>query len=198
MRFTTRNRSCSRGVAEAVSSRIALAVVAIVAVFAVASGDATSDSHVAAACTPALVRYEPYPGGDRRLDTLPWVRGLPRAVGLVGLLWYWPDEWRQSRLRWARIFTGGVAPAGYSTKILWAFVAPSAKFGGGRQLVVQGRRLDEEGTFRQEFAAISSVGHGAPSYASIINVPKAGCWRLQLSTGRLRASAVFRAVAGTS
>jgi hypothetical protein len=114
---------------------------------------------------------------------------------LVGLLWYWPENWRLSRLRSARIFTGGVAPAGYSTKILWAFLAPSAKGRGGSQLLVRGRRLDGLGSFRQEFAAISYEGQrGAPSYASIINVPKPGCWRLQLSTGSLRASVVFRAV----
>jgi hypothetical protein len=99
------------------------------------------------------------------------------------------------RLRVARIFTGGVAPAGYSTKILWVFLGPKAKGRGGAQLVVRGQRLDGPGTFRQEFAAVSYSGQqGAPSYASIVDVPSAGCWRLQLSTGALRASVVFQAV----
>ncbi|MGH3111743.1 MAG: hypothetical protein ACRDQT_12595, partial [Gaiellaceae bacterium] len=74
-----------------------------------------------AACRPARVNYT-HPGGDNRLARQPWVRGEPRTVGLVGLLWYWPENWRQNRLSVARIFTGGVAPAGYSTKILWAFL----------------------------------------------------------------------------
>jgi hypothetical protein len=114
---------------------------------------------------------------------------------LVGLLWYWPESWHQRRLRSARIFTGGRAPAGYSTKILWAFLGRSAKGQGGARLVVRGRRLDQPGSFRQEFAAISYSGQqGAPSYASIIDVPEPGCWRLQLSTGSLRASVVFQAV----
>jgi hypothetical protein len=39
---------------------------------------------------------------------------------------------------------------------------------------------------------------GAPSYASVIDVPEPGCWRLHLSTGSLRASVVFRAIAGTT
>jgi hypothetical protein len=65
---------------------------------------------------------------------------------------------------------------------------------GGR-LVVRGRRLDRPGSFRQEFSAISYGGQqGAPSYASIVDVPSAGCWQLQLSTGTLRASVVFQAV----
>ena len=116
-------------------------------------------------------------------------------MGLVGLLWYWPETWQQRRLGAARIYTGGAAPAGYSTKILWAFLGRSAKGRGGAHLVVRGRRLDQPGSFRQVFAAISYAGQqGAPSYASIINVPSAGCWRLQLSTGALRASVVFQAV----
>lgn len=95
----------------------------------------------------------------------------------------------------ARIFTGGVAPAGYSTKILWVFVGKSAKGAGGARLTLRGRRLDATGTFEQEFAAISYSGQqGAPSYASIINIPSAGCWRLTFSTGTLRSSVVFQAV----
>jgi hypothetical protein len=43
--------------------------------------------------------------------------------------------------------------------------------------------------------AISYSGqNGAPSYASIVDVPTAGCWRLRLSTGTLRASVVLQAV----
>jgi hypothetical protein len=180
-----------------VSVRVALVVAstAVVVVSATAIGMASPQAQAGAACKPARVQYTPYPGGDRRLAKSVWVRGEPRTAGLVGLLWYWPENWQQSRLRSARIFTGGVAPAGYSTKILWAFLAPSAKGRGGPRLVVRGRRLDGPGSFRQEFAAISYQGQrGAPSYASIIDVPRPGCWRLQLSTGGLRASVVFRAV----
>jgi hypothetical protein len=111
--------------------------------------------------------------------------------GLVALLWYWPEDWQKEHLREARIFTGGVAPAGYNVKILWAFVAREAKGRGGSEVTVEGRRLDGAGSFRQEFAAISYEGQeGAPSYASIIDVPELGCWRLSLSTGDLRAHVV--------
>jgi hypothetical protein len=180
-----------------VSTRAVLGVVSTFGLLVVGAGDlgAASPAESAPACNPARVEYSRYPGGDSRLGGLPWVRGEPRGSGLVGLLWYWPESWRSRRLRAARIFTGGVAPAGYSTKILWAFLGRSAKGHGGARLVVRGRRLDGPGSFRQEFGAISYSGQrGAPSYASIVDVPGPGCWRLRLSTGTLRATVVLQAV----
>jgi hypothetical protein len=76
------------------------------------------------ACEPTRVHYTPYPGGDERLSQIPWIAGKPAAQGLVGLLWYWPDEWRRQRVDQARIYTGGVAPQGWNVKILWAFALP--------------------------------------------------------------------------
>lgn len=170
---------------------------ATVSLAVVAYGEAGSDGNSARSvgCVASLVQYTRYPGGDARLGGLPWIRGEPRATGLVGLIWYWPRSWHERRVRRARIFTGGVAPEGYSTKILWAFLAKAAQGRAGRQLVVRGERLDGPGTFQQSFAAISYAGqNGAPSYASIVNVPTAGCWRLRLTTGSLRASVVVQAV----
>lgn len=101
-------------------------------------------------------------------------------------------------MRAARIFAGGAAPAGYSTKILWVFTGTYARSRAGRQLVVRGRRLDQPGTFTQQFAAISYAGQrGAPSYASIVDVPSPGCWRLRLESGTLRATVELLAVAGS-
>ena len=52
--------------------------------------------------------------------------------------------------------------------------------------------------FRQQpFARISSTGRrGAASYASIINVPHPGCWRLDLRSRGLSGHIQFRAVPG--
>jgi hypothetical protein len=159
---------------------------------------ASSDSS-AAPCHPPRVQYGPYPGHGEGLDQLPWVRGEPTSSGLVALLWYWPEAWSKQHLREARIFTGGVAPAGYNVKILWAFLAPSAKDRGGSELVVEGERLDGGGAIRQKFAAIGYAGQrGSPSFASIIDIPRPGCWRLRLTTGDLGASIDFRAVHGKS
>jgi hypothetical protein len=141
------------------------------------------------------VQYQAYPGSGDGLSELPWVRGEPSDAGLVGLLWYWPEDWQRQHLREARIFTGGVAPAGYNVKILWAFLAPSAKHRGGGDLVIEGKRLDGPGATRQTFAAIQYAGQrGAPSYASIVDLPRPGCWRLTLTTGDLKANIDFRAV----
>jgi hypothetical protein len=140
-----------------------------------------------APCRPARVHHRPYPGGDRRMDGIPWIRGEPRELGLVGLLWYWSEEhWGKSRT--ASIFTGGEAPEGYSAKVLWAFLAPAVRDRGDVELVVEGRNLSGKGRFRETFAAIGYEGQdGAPSYASIIDLPSEGCWRLTLTTGDLRA-----------
>ncbi len=64
---------------------------------------------------------------------------------------------------------------------------------------MRGTRLDAPGSFKQTFVAIYYAGqNGAPSFASIVDIPHRGCWRLQLSMGRLRASVVMLAVAGKS
>jgi hypothetical protein len=163
-----------------------------------ATGTGESSPAPAAECSPPQVQYKPYPGGGG-LSQIPWIRGNPRDSGLVALLWYWPEAWQKQRIRDARIFTGGVAPAGYNVKVMWVFLAQSARGRGGSQLVVEGHRLDGPGTFRDRFGAIGYSGQrGAPSYASIIDVPEQGCWRLSLSTGELHAYADFRAVEGES
>ena len=145
-------------------------------------------------CRPARVHHRPYAGGDERLHGIPWVRGEPRSHGLVGLFWYWNhDRWGKSRTAW--IFTGGTAPEGYNAKVLWAFLAPAARNEAGDELVIEGQNMDAPGTFRDTFAAISYEGQeGAPSYASIIDLPSPGCWRLTLRTGQLTAHVDLQAV----
>jgi hypothetical protein len=59
----------------------------------------------------------------------------------------------------------------------------------GTELVVRARRMDGPGRWRDTFAAIGYEGqHGVPSYASSIALPRSGCWRLTLTTGKLTAS----------
>jgi hypothetical protein len=146
-----------------------------------------------APCGPPVVHPRGYPGGDESLKGLPWVRAEPRSLDVVGLLWYWPENW--ANVRRARVFTGGVHPAGYSAKVLWAFLAPSARNRGGEKLVITGRNLDTGEKVRDSFHAIGYSGqNGAPSYATGLDVPTPGCWRLTLTTGDLKAVVDFRAV----
>jgi len=150
-----------------------------------------------AECAPMRVNYGPYPGYDRRLDGIAWIEGTPRTAGLIALLWYWPDEWYRRRVEKARIVTGGVSPDGMNMKIMWVFKERSAKDRAGNDLLVTGRRHGGPGRYRGRFPAVGYGGpDDAPSYASIIDLPKPGCWRLTAATGRLRAAFDLRAVGG--
>jgi hypothetical protein len=146
-----------------------------------------------AACSPATVHHSAPAGLGGGLKRIPWIAGTPPDTRLVGVLAYWPRRWRH--VREARVYAGGMAPQGYSMKTMWAFLGPSAKRLAGEQLVVRARRMDGPGTWHDAFAAIGYEGqHGVPSYASIIALPRTGCWRLSLTTGSLRASMDVRSV----
>jgi hypothetical protein len=179
-----------------VNRRIVLLVSAALA--AAVAGAVTARSSTAtrtSECNAALVHYTPYPGGAPGLGQLPWVRGTSRGLGLVGLIWYWPTEWREQQVDRALIYPGGKTPRGSNTKILWAFLSAKAKrlFAGG-DLVIKGTRLDGPGGTWQRFASIGYAGQiGAPSFASIVTLPAEGCWRLQLGAGGLHAWVVFEA-----
>jgi hypothetical protein len=87
------------------------------------------------------------------------------------------------------------APAGYSAKVLWAFLAPSVRNGGDGKLVIRGENLTGPGRIRDEFSEISYSGQdGAPSFASILDLPRSGCWRLRLTTGELRSFVDIEAI----
>jgi hypothetical protein len=173
--------------------RLAGAVTAAVILGLTLVAGGGSQSRAAAGCPVSTVRHDAYGGGDHSMDRTPWLRGRPASSGLAALLWYWPREWK--RRHGAAIYPGGEMPQGWSTKVLWTFVGRAQKGRGGRELMVTGTRLDARGSFAQRFGAISYGGQGrAPSFASIIDVPNAGCWRLDVSTAELRASVVVRAI----
>ena len=94
------------------------------------------------------------------------------------------------------MYTDGRAPGGISAKAMWAFYGRAARGRGDSQLVLTGRNLDTDRTVRDSFAAISYQGqNGAPSYASVINLPEPGCWRLTATTGDLQGTVDIEAVA---
>jgi hypothetical protein len=165
-----------------------------------AGGAAALPSAQAASCDTARVHYTPYRGRAPGLTGIPWVQGTSGGLELVGVLWYWPTRWHAQRVQRALIYTGGETPGGSgpTMKILWAFLSAKAKrLVDDSALIVKGERLDGTGRTWQQFTQISYEGqNGAPSYASIISLPTAGCWRLHLAAGRLRASVVFRAIRG--
>ena len=168
---------------------------------AIVSSGATGRTSTAAGlteCRAARVHYTPYPGGAAGLGRIPWVRAESSGLRLVGLLWYWPGQWRDQGIDRALIYPGGQAPEGTpNMKILWAFLSPKAKRLVSGRLIVQGQRLDGPGRTWQQFAPIGYAGqNGAPSFASIIVLPVEGCWRVRLSAGAARAQIVFQATKG--
>jgi hypothetical protein len=169
---------------------IAAAIVGLLVSVGSADGRQVSSS-----CAASTVHYTP-----RGFGSLPWVEGAPAEQQLVGVLWYWPDEWRAQARTNATIYSGGTGPGGQpNMKILWIFNAPKARAAlGAGQVVIKGHRLDGPGKSWQQFVAVSYHGQqGRPSYASIVDLPSPGCWRLDLTAGPLHASAVFDAISPT-
>ncbi len=171
-----------------------VALVAVAALPPLAGGGSTASR---VACPASIVRYTHYPGTGVGLGNAPWVQASPTSQGLVGLLWYWPDDWRVSRVPSAQMYAGGHAPnGGVNMKILWAFLAPKARHATDAQvLTVKARQLDGPGKTWQRFTAISYTGQNrAPSFASIIDLPTPGCWRIEATAGSLHGVATFRAL----
>lgn len=71
-------RMTARVVLSVAAALVALAVVERLDAGSVAAGNGR------ATCNPARVNFTPYPGKDGFLRRLPWVRGEPKARGLVG------------------------------------------------------------------------------------------------------------------
>jgi len=143
----------------------------------------------AVACPPTAVHYTP--NGVPGIQQIPWIQAAPASAGIRGLLWYYDSAgaWGKTHVPFAHVYAGGEDPSGrVSMKILWV----ARRSGGGPAIAITGRRLDGDGLFRQRFQRVSGAGSG--QYASIVEVPAPGCWQLTLTTGRLRAKAVFVAV----
>jgi hypothetical protein len=133
----------------------------------------TSDRHTAPGCRAAAVHYGRFRGPGPNVKTLPWVVAEPRSVGLVGHLFYYDahNPWaRRGLTRW-RIYTGGRSPDNrINMKILWSAPSPISDT---ESLVVRGTRMTQPA----HFSRVLDVG------PSILDVPRAGCWRLDLRTG---------------
>jgi hypothetical protein len=161
-----------------------------------------SESHMqtptapAASATTSLTRLKPegavpsscpatpiYQGGPPNLfitSALPWIQAQPTSSGIIGHLFFAGITIGSGTYRF--LHTGGSYPDGSSTKILWAIDHPHIL----NQIQIDGTNLSSAGmTFHQTINP--NVGSWAvPSpeqYPSIVVVPSAGCWRLQLSSG---------------
>jgi hypothetical protein len=146
-------------------------------------------------CKPARVRYGPNPGPLPVTDGLPWVAGGPRASGLIALFWFWPPEWLERRVPRARIYARGAGPKGLNMKVMWTFADAASRHRAGAEISIRGRRFGGRGRYSETFPAVGSGGpDDAQSYATIIDLPRPGCWRLTATTGSLDGWVDIRAV----
>jgi hypothetical protein len=172
----------------AVAAAVPIAVSYLLASAADGADATRATAAVAAGCHATHVHFQPYNGVQVGLARLPWIAASPSSTGLVGHLFYYDslNVWKQKRLLGLHIYSGGQSPDGrVSMKILWELRSGSA----AATLDVRGKRLNGSGSFSQ---TLSSIGGG--QFPSIIDVPRSGCWRLTLQTGKTRARVAALAV----
>jgi hypothetical protein len=143
-------------------------------------------------CAATPVHGEPLPksGG---LSQLKWVQATPHRAGIVGMLFAF-DAQISGVPPMFSLWAGGKAPPpGPNQKILWIVRNTHAT----GTLVVRGRNLATGETFRDSFNRVFDASP-APAegreYASIVNVPHAGCWRLDVVSGGAKGSLIVRVV----
>jgi hypothetical protein len=128
-----------------------------------------------APCASTTVHYT-----GTRVGT-PWVAA---GRAFTGHVFYYSGILGDGRVNQS---DGLVAYAGVAGKVLWV---PRGAGRAARTLVVGARRLDGAGAFTQRLRSVPGK-----RFPSELTIPGAGCWRLTLRSGRLRASAVVQAVA---
>jgi hypothetical protein len=145
---------------------------------------------VSLACAATPVHGEPLPQSGS-LSQLKWVQATPHRAGLVGMLWAFDKDIAGDPPRLA-LWAGGKAPGtGPNQKILWVI----RNRGETGTITVRGTQLGGTGgRFKQEFHAVGATDPAGSLYASIVNVPHAGCWRLDVSSGRVKGSLVVQVV----
>lgn len=139
-----------------------------------------------AACRATPVHYRnaaPAPGSVRGgVPGVPWLASTNGAFRAY-LFYLGGTRWRRSHPAGARIFTTR-ARLRVSPKVLWVALGKA-----GATLAIAGTRLDGRGSFGARYPA--AIGGG--QFPSYVNVPAAGCWRVDVDSGGLRGSVTFLA-----
>jgi hypothetical protein len=158
--------------------RLAVALAVTLAAAAAATGaHARRGVEVPPACPADTVRYTATRIGTPHVD-------LP---GITGNLFYYTGttlmDGRVNASDGLVIYAGG-RNGPLATKILW-----TVRRGAGATLRIGGRRLDGPGSY-----ASSWRGVGGGEFPSIVRLPSAGCWSLELASGKVRRNVVVEAV----
>ncbi len=137
------------------------------------------------ACAATPVHGEPLPKSGS-LSPLKWVQATPHKAGIVGMLFAYDASIAGDPPHFALWAGGKAPPPGPNQKILW-IVRNTHAYGS---LVVRGIELGGMDAFRQSFSTV-----GGREYPSIVVIPSAGCWRLDVSNGGAKGTLVVQAVA---
>lgn len=122
--------------------------------------------------------------GKPDLDFLPWMKAEPTSSGIVAHLFFVSPEFATTHT-YGPLHTGGGYPDGRSTKILWSIANPNTS----AALEITGKKLSAVDEIFQQTFPMASSPQG--DYPSIVNVPTAGCWQLQLTSGTDTATVTF-------
>jgi hypothetical protein len=147
---------------------------------------------VACAATPVHGEALPQSGS---LSGTKWVQASPHRSGIVGMLFAYDAKISGDPPRFS-LWAGGAAPSpGPNQKILWIVRNTHA----ATSIVVRGFEIGGMDGFKQHFNEVgdaSAKPAKGREYASIVNVPHAGCWRLAVSTGGAQGSFTVQVVDG--
>jgi len=147
---------------------------------------------LAGSCPATPVHGEPLPQSGM-LSGLRWVQATPHRAGIVGMLFGYDPRLEDPAAPTFALWAHGEAPEGWSTKILWIV----RNVGVTGEIAIHGRELGGAATFRQSFSSVRDISAQPAKgyeYASIVNLPHGGCWRLTVSTGRAHGTLIVKAV----
>jgi hypothetical protein len=157
--------------------RLAATLAAVLAAAGAAAANLPTGSAQSRSCAATTVRYSATRIGIPHVD----------VKGLTGHLFYYTGttlmDGRVNGSDGLVIYAGG-KNGRLATKILWTLPK-----GAARALRIAGRQLDGNGSFSERWTAA-----GGRQFPSIVDVPSAGCWRLTLTSGRIRRTVVLQAV----
>jgi hypothetical protein len=156
--------------------KLALVLLALLLAIAVPAHGATH-----ASCPATRVQYGKDTTVGGGLRPIPWLVAGPFHAHLF---FYGATPWPRQRLAGAHIFTT-VKKRNVNPKILWTLGRPV----GQPTLAIKGTRLDAPGHFTGTATRVS--GNQFPSY---VEVPRAGCWRVDVTSGTQHGSVTFVAV----
>jgi hypothetical protein len=141
---------------------------------------------VALTCAATPIHYEPLPQSGS-LSSIPWVQGVPLRHGIFGVLFGYDTELGGN----FALYTHGQSPHGHIEKVLWIV---RNRYAAGR-VVIRGREIGGTASFRQSFLEVGDVSPEPAKgyeYASNVKLPHAGCWRLNVQSGRAKATFVVQ------